>query len=88
MISMRGVTGSKAVKGNEVEDLVAVIRQHTDLPVAVGFGISDADSFRRVGKYADAGVVGSAIVKRIGDAENEDVAKTNVHSFLNELLSE
>ena len=41
------------------------LRKYTDLPVAVGFGISTAEQFRAVGKFADAAVVGSAIVEII-----------------------
>jgi tryptophan synthase alpha chain len=48
-------------------DRVGEIRRHTKLPIAVGFGISTAEQAREVAKVADAVVVGSAIVKKIGE---------------------
>ena len=48
------------------------LKRHTDLPVAVGFGIRDADQARAVAEHADASVVGSAIVSRIADSLDAD----------------
>ena len=49
----------------DAQNLVKRIRKFTKLPVAVGFGISNAQQFAQVGKFADAVVVGSAIVQTI-----------------------
>ena len=49
----------------DAEDLVRRVRSVSDLPVAVGFGISTAEQVRAVWRFADAAVVGSAIVKQI-----------------------
>ena len=67
VVSRTGVTGAdrQADIRGEVQTLVKRIRKHTKLPVAVGFGISTADHFRAVTEFADAAVVGSAIVKLI-----------------------
>lgn len=66
-VSRTGVTGAdqQADIRGEVQTLVKRIRKHTKLPVAVGFGISTAEHFRAVTEFADAAVVGSAIVKLI-----------------------
>jgi tryptophan synthase alpha chain len=66
-VSRTGVTGAEqpADIAGEVKKLVGRIRKHTKLPVAVGFGISTAEHFRAVTKYADGAVVGSAIVSTI-----------------------
>lgn len=69
-VSLRGVTGAATLAVEEVEAKVAAIRGHTQLPVGVGFGIRDAESAARLGAFADAVVVGSAIVSRI--AEHQD----------------
>ena len=61
-ISRTGVTGARAEMTNDAETLVKRIRRFSKLPVAVGFGISTADQFAAVGKFAEAAVVGSAIV--------------------------
>ncbi len=64
-VSLKGVTGAGNLDTEEVAARVATIRQHTDLPVGVGFGIKDADSARRVAASGDAVVVGSAIIRRV-----------------------
>lgn len=64
-VSRAGVTGARAEVSAEAERLVTRLREVTDLPVAVGFGISDARQVAEVWRYADAAVVGSAIVAEI-----------------------
>lgn len=65
-VSLRGVTGAGHLDLAEVRTKVDRIRRFTDLPVGVGFGISGPESAAAVGVFADAVIVGSAIVKRIG----------------------
>jgi tryptophan synthase alpha chain len=64
-VSRTGVTGATAELSNEAEKLVRRVRALTDLPIAVGFGISNAEQVGDVWRYADAAVVGSAIVAEI-----------------------
>ncbi len=64
-VARTGITGARSEFPPEAKDLVARIRRHTKLPVAVGFGISSAEQFALVGKFADAVVVGSAVVEAI-----------------------
>jgi tryptophan synthase alpha chain len=59
------VTGTRKQLPEDAQGLVKRLRKYTKLPIAVGFGISNAEQFAAVGKYADAGVVGSAIVETI-----------------------
>jgi tryptophan synthase alpha chain len=66
-VSREGVTGVQSRVASSIGDQVALIRQHTKLPVAVGFGISTAEQARDVARVADAIVVGSAIVQRINE---------------------
>ena len=61
-VSRAGVTGTRASVSVEAEKLVNRMRQFSDLPIAVGFGISNAEQVADVHRYADAVVVGSAIV--------------------------
>jgi tryptophan synthase alpha chain len=61
-VSRAGVTGAREEISAEAEKLVGRVRRFSDLPVAVGFGISTPDQVRDVWRYADAAVVGSAIV--------------------------
>jgi tryptophan synthase alpha chain len=64
-VSRTGVTGTRVQPPAEAEKLVRRLRKFTKLPIAVGFGISTAEQFADVGKFADAGVIGSKIVETI-----------------------
>ena len=64
-VSRTGITGAQKELAADARDLVKRIRRFTKLPVAVGFGISNAEQFAQAGQFADAAVVGSAIVQAI-----------------------
>jgi tryptophan synthase alpha chain len=64
-VSRAGVTGARDEMTRDAEILVKRVRSVSDLPVAVGFGISTAEQVRAVWRFADAAVVGSAIVRQI-----------------------
>lgn len=64
-VSRTGVTGTRDQLAGDAADLVKRIRKCTRLPVAVGFGISNHEQFSQVGAFADAAVVGSAIVQAV-----------------------
>jgi tryptophan synthase alpha chain len=80
--SMLGVTGVRSELSGRAQDLVSRIRAATDLPVAVGIGVSTPLHAAEVASYADGVIVGSALVKRIGDA-SEAAAETK--RFVGEL---
>jgi tryptophan synthase alpha chain len=65
VISRLGVTGARDQVASDAESLVARIRAQSDLPLAVGFGISTPEQVAQVGRWADAAVVGSALVSVI-----------------------
>ncbi len=65
-VSIAGITGTRSAANADVSAAVARLKRHTDLPVAVGFGIKTADQAAAIAKVADAAVVGSALVSRIG----------------------
>ena len=64
-ISRVGITGTRATVAGDAWELVARLRKFTDLPIAVGFGISNAEHVKAVGEFADAAVIGSALVALI-----------------------
>lgn len=64
-VSVKGVTGAAHLDVSSVEHKLGEIRRFTDLPLAVGFGIRDAEAAARVGRIADGVVVGSALVAEI-----------------------
>jgi tryptophan synthase alpha chain len=67
-VSILGITGTKSASDADIAKAVQRLKRHTSLPVAVGFGIRNADQARAVASQADAAVVGSAIVQRIADS--------------------
>lgn len=66
-VSREGVTGEQSSLAEDIASQVAGIRSHTALPIAVGFGISTPEQAAEVARRSDAVVVGSAIVRRIGE---------------------
>ena len=82
-VSRAGVTGAQESTSDAAEKLVKRARQFTDLPIAVGFGISTAVQVADVWAYADAAVVGSAIVSVI---EKADDPVAEVEKFVRQLL--
>ncbi|MEO6050270.1 MAG: tryptophan synthase subunit alpha [Pyrinomonadaceae bacterium] len=85
-VSRAGVTGTQKTTSDSAEKLVNRARQFTDLPIAVGFGISTAGQIADVWRYADAAVVGSAIVAEIEKAETEATAVADVEKLVRQLL--
>ena len=84
-VSRAGVTGARSDTSASAKELVERARKYTDLPIAVGFGISTRDQILDVWQYADAAVVGSAIVAEI-ERSDPTKAVANVEAFLSQLL--
>jgi tryptophan synthase alpha chain len=84
-VSRTGVTGARKQLPEDAQALVRRLRKRTKLPIAVGFGISTADQFAAVGGYADAAVVGSAIVDII--ERNPRNEAQSVAEFVGRLLA-
>jgi len=85
-VSRAGITGARVDMSVEAEKLVIRLRKFTDLPVAVGFGISTADQVRDVWRYADAAVVGSAIVAEIEKNLDATDLSERVRSFVGSII--
>lgn len=75
-VSLKGVTGSGALNTAEVAAKVVELKQHTDLPINVGFGISDASSAQAVAAVADGVIIGSKLITLIeaAQAQGQDPA--------------
>lgn len=86
-VSRAGVTGARADMSTEAEKLVERVRRFSDLPVAVGFGISKPEHVRDVWRYADAAVVGSAIVAEIERAASPSEVISRVREFARLLIA-
>jgi tryptophan synthase alpha chain len=85
-VSRTGVTGEREHVAEAIQDQVHRIRVRTDLPIAVGFGIAQPDQVAQVAKCADAVVVGSAIVRRIGEYGSEVDLVSKVGAFVGSLI--
>jgi len=66
-VAIAGITGTRSAAAADVGEAVARLRRHSDLPIAVGFGIRTPEQAAGIARVADAAVVGSAIVQRIAD---------------------
>ena len=86
-ISRLGVTGARDQIAEGAEEMVRRIRSVSDLPVALGFGISTPEHVRRVGQWADAAVVGSALVNVIAEAGAANDLNTRVEEYVRWLKS-
>jgi len=73
-VSILGITGTQDVPTDLVRDAVTRLKKHTDLPVAVGFGIKTREQAATVSQVADAAIVGSAVVNVIADNLDESGA--------------
>jgi len=66
-VSVAGITGKQSAAVESIEANVARIRQHTDIPVAVGFGVRTPEQAEAIARVADGVVVGSALVELVGE---------------------
>jgi tryptophan synthase alpha chain len=85
-VSMTGITGAAIKSRAAVGDAVDRIKSHTDLPVAVGFGIKTADDAATIGKHADGIVVGSVLVDAIGGSLVEGKATAGTVAAAREMV--
>lgn len=85
--STMGVTGARSSVGVGARELVARVRAHTKLPVAVGLGVSTGDQAAEVASYADGVIVGSAFIARILDAPDHIAALASVRELAGELAA-
>ena len=67
-VSVTGITGERSQLPAELTDNVAWLREQTDIPICIGFGISTAQHVERIAPVADGLIVGSALVRRIASA--------------------
>ena len=83
-VSLRGVTGANTLNTSDVASVLPLIRQETNIPVAVGFGIRDAASAKAVSLTADAVVIGSRIMQLLEEAKpGEELA--SLERFIHEI---
>lgn len=85
-VSRTGVTGERENIEESVKNMVADIRRHSEKPIAVGFGISKPEQVAEVAGYADGVVVGSAIVRVVGELGDSQDMVSRVGAFVKTLV--
>jgi len=86
-VSLTGVTGSNAISIDDVKQAVEGLRQHTKLPIGVGFGISTPEQAAAVSKFADATVLGSALMRTVDRARGSGRVVDDVSTFIRSIKS-
>lgn len=87
-VSVTGITGERRELPPEIVDRVSWLRENGDLPVCIGFGISEPDHVRQLAPHSDGLIVGSAIVRRIAATqESEDQIIESVGHYVQDMLN-
>jgi tryptophan synthase alpha chain len=81
-VSTNGVTGVRKELGTNIEEYMEVVSQYTNLPKAIGFGISGPDMAKQLKSYCDGVILGSAIVRLFGEGLEKEELITNVKNFV------
>jgi len=81
-VSREGVTGERDDLASSIPERIGQIRNHTSLPIVVGFGISSPAQAAQVAAWADGVVVGSAIVRKIGELGNDPTLSQKLLDFV------
>ncbi len=86
-VSVAGVTGAGSATIEHVQEAVARLRRHTDLPISIGFGIRTPEHAATIARLADGVVVGSALIDQIASAESPEQAVQGVLKLCGELAA-
>jgi tryptophan synthase alpha chain len=81
-VSFKGITGADRLDASALATPLAQLRRHTELPLAVGFGIKGPESAALVAALAEGVVIGSALIEALADADSEQAACNSVTRFL------
>ena len=86
LVSLTGVTGARQNLSKGLQAFIQTVREHTDLPLAVGFGISNPEQAETVGRLCDGVIVGSALIHTAGNSENPSASAASFVSALKNAL--
>jgi tryptophan synthase alpha chain len=81
-VSFKGITGADRLDASSLQEPLARLRRHSDLPLAVGFGIKGPDSASAVAGLADGVVIGSALIEALDGAGSGEDAAHRARGFL------
>ena len=86
-VSTTGVTGARSALRQDLPDFIARLRRHTDLPLAVGFGVSTVEQAEAVAGFADGVIVGSALVDMVVRSKDLESGLAEVGRYLHQVRS-
>ena len=81
-VALKGVTGAKSSEFSGLSSKIDSIKQLTDLPVAIGFGVKNKKTAKAVAKYGDAVVIGTSLVEKLGYCNNEKQINKTIKKFI------
>lgn len=84
-VSTNGVTGARSEINTDIKAYMDTVSKFTDIPKAIGFGISSAKMAKELKEYCDGIIIGSAIVKKVDESENTEEMLKNVKGFVSEV---
>ncbi len=84
-VSVTGITGERTELPSDLVDNVGWLREQTNLPICIGFGISGPETAAKLAPVADGLIVGSAVVRRVAQASSKTDAVNVVTQFITEL---
>ena len=86
-VSHAGTTGEQNTISSNIKEYLQEVKNNTDTPICVGFGISSVETAGAVKEYCDGVIIGSAIVRRIGEEKDFEERKKDVYEFVKEIKS-
>ena len=86
-VSVTGITGERSSAPDQALSKISQLREHTDLPICLGFGISTPEHVTAIGDAVDGFIVGSAIVRRVEEQQDSDKAVPQISEFAQSVLS-
>ena len=84
-VSVTGITGERSALPSDLLESVSWLREQTELPICIGFGISGPETAAKLAPVADGLIVGSAVVRRVAEAGSRSEAVTAISGFVGEL---
>ncbi|SMC25072.1 tryptophan synthase, alpha chain [Clostridium acidisoli DSM 12555] len=84
-VSTNGVTGTRSEIDTDIKAYMDTVSKFTDIPKAIGFGISSAKMAKELKEYCDGIIIGSAIVKKVDETEDTEEMLKNVKGFVSEV---
>lgn len=86
-VAVNGTTGTRNKINTNIEEYMDVVKSYTNMPKALGFGISNAEMAKKLAPYCDGIIVGSAVIKKIAEGKNLEESLQKVKSFVGEIKS-